>query len=173
MTIHELSEIEGRTIREFVQRAADDGQLAGAVLDYGCGKQPYREIVESVGSYHPWDRVQFGGSVCGRNIGTTLTSEGVEGGWDAILSTQVIQYVHRPEDWLSDIAAMLRPGGYLILTYPGAWPVLRDHLWSFTQAGMEHLLDDAGLTVVRHEIRAALPFDGFSIPTGYGVVARA
>lgn len=170
MNIHELSEIEQRTIREFVQRAADDGQLAGAVLDYGCGKQPYRAIVESVGSYHGYDRVQFGGSVCPQNIGTTFRRDG---GWDAVLSTQVVQYVHRPEDWLSDIAAMLRPGGHLILTYPGAWPVLRDHLWSFTQAGMEFLLDDAGLTVVRHEMRAALPCDGFSIPTGYGVVARA
>ena len=170
MNIHELSEIENRTIREFVQRAADDGHLADAVLDYGCGKQPYRAIVESVGSYHGYDRVQFGGSVCGTNVGDRVTRHG---GWDAVLSTQVVQYVHRPEDWLSEIAVMLRPGGHLILTYPGAWPVLRDHLWSFTQQGMEYLLEDAALTVVRHEIRAALDFDGFSIPTGYGVVARA
>ena len=170
MNIHELSEIEGRTIREFVQRAADDGHLAGAVLDYGCGKQPYRELIERTCQYAGYDRTQFGGNVSGRNIGKTLIREG---GWDAVLSTQVIQYVHRPEDWLSDIAAMLRPGGHLILTYPGAWPVLRDHLWSFTQAGMEYLLEDAGLDVVRHEVRAAIPFDGFSIVTGYGVVARA
>jgi len=170
VNIHELSEIEQRSIEDFLLQAADDGLFTGNVLDLGCGKQPYRGLIERTSTYHGYDRVQFGGSVCGHNIGKTLTREG---GWDAILSTQVIQYVHRPEDWLSDIAAMLRPGGHLILTYPGAWPVLRDHLWSFTQAGMEMLLDDAGMTVVRHEIRAALPFDGFSIPTGYGVVARA
>jgi len=170
MNIHDLSAIENDTIVAFLEQASADGHLTGDVLDYGCGKAPYRALVERTGRWQGYDRAQFGGNVSGRNIGPTLERDG---GWDAVLSTQVVQYSYDPRAWLIDIAAMLKPDGHLVMTYPGAWPVLRDHLWSFTQAGMECLLDEAGLTVVRHEQRAALPFEGFEIPTGFGVVARS
>lgn len=166
MNIHELSAVENDTIREFVRSCGD--HLGGRVLDYGCGKQPYRTIVEDHGgTYVGYDRKMFGGNVSGRDIGK------LGGEFDAILCTQVLAYVHEVGEALFDMRDMLTPGGRLILTYPGAWPVIRDELWHFTQHGMEALLTQAGFTVERHDLRHALDFDGFSVPMGYAALARA
>lgn len=169
MNIHELSAIENDTIRRFVNAAADDGLLRGRILDYGCGKQPYRDICRGAGEYVPYDRREFGGNVSGKDIG----GPNGDRDFDTVLATQVIQYVDYPWVWLCKIRdKYLVPGGHLVMTYPGAWPVLRDDLQHFTKLGVERLLAAASFTVVRHELRASLPFDGFEIPTGYGVIAR-
>lgn len=108
----DLREEEARSIREFVQIAADEGYLSGRVLDYGCGKQPYRDIVEAAGgTYFGFDRPQFPA-----NVGADFLPEGISfwdhsnnrpvdhatalftwtkthGYFDTILCTQVLQYV--------------------------------------------------------------------------------
>ncbi len=166
MTIHELSEVENSTIREFVRSCGD--HLGGSVLDYGCGKQPYRTIVEDHGgTYVGYDRKEFGGNVSGRDIGK------LGGEFDAILCTQVLPYVHEVGEALFDLREMLITGGRLILTYSAAWPVIRDELWHFTKIGMEALLEQAGFTVERHDLRHDLGFDGWSVPMGYGALCRA
>ncbi len=167
MTIHELSAVENDTIREFVRSCGD--HLSGHVLDYGCGRQPYRTIIEQHGgTYVGYDRRAFGGNVSGRDIGQ-LDEES----FDAILCTQVLPYVHEVGEVLFDLHEYLRDGGRLILTYSAAWPVIRDELWHFTKLGMEALLTQAGFTVERHDLRHDLGFDGWSVPMGYGVLARA
>lgn len=170
MNIHELSALENESIRDFVLEAAVAGLLRGRVLDYGCGKQPYRDVVEAAGAlYEPYDRATWpGGS--GGNVGDRLSL----GDWrDAILCTQVLMYVPDPLDTLRIILMnLVKPGGHLIVTYPSAWPVIRGHLWNFTKAGMQHLVTEAGYEVVRHELRLALPFEGFEVPVGYGIVVR-
>lgn len=166
MTIHELSAVENQTIADFVRSCGD--HLTGRVLDYGCGKQPYRQIVEDMGgTYVGYDRRDFGGNVSGRDIGK------FGGEYDAILCTQVLAYVHEVGEALFDMRDMLTPGGALVLTYPGAWPVIRDELWHFTQQGMTALLEQAGFTVERHEVRHSVGFDGWSIPMGFAALARA
>ena len=52
----DLRTIEREAIRAFVQSAADDGYLSGRVLDYGCGKQPYGDIVETAVGEYGYDR---------------------------------------------------------------------------------------------------------------------
>lgn len=168
VTIFELDAIEKASIREFLESVEWDER---AVLDYGSGQEPYRELLEEVGcDYWPYDRKQFGGNVSRDDVGAPelLTEK-----WDAILSTQVVQYVPSAPTWLNHVHGMLKEGGLLILTYPSTWPVIRDELWHFTQLGMEMLLRQAGFEIVRHELRAVIPMDGFEIPIGYGVVARA
>lgn len=167
MNIHDLSAVENQSIRDFVQSCAP--HLGGRVLDFGCGKQPYREIVlDAGGDYHPYDRKEFGGNVSGRDVGEW------EIGFDAILCTQVLAYVEYPHQILFGLHDSLRDrGGRLVLTYPSAWPVIRDERWHFTQYGMDKLLAGAGFTVERHELRHSLGFDGFSVPMGYAALARA
>jgi SAM-dependent methyltransferase len=166
LTIHDLSRVENQTISDFVRSCGD--HLAGRVLDFGCGKQPYRQIIEDAGGeYHGYDRRGFGGNVSGRDIGK------LAGEYDAIVCTQVLAYVHEVGECLFDLQDVLRDGGRLILTYPAAWPVIRDELWHFTKLGMDALLEQAGFTVERHELRHGIDFDGFSVPMGYGALARA
>jgi hypothetical protein len=170
VNIHDLSGMERPSITAFLYGAAAKGYLGGDVLDFGCGQQPYRGIVEDGGGvYHPYDRQQFGGNVSRRDVGPDPR----EASFDAILCTQVIQYVAIPALFptVTRFAALLRTGGRVVMTYPTTWPEIRDDLTRFTRHGMESLLTAAGFRVVLHEQRAAIPFDGFDLPLGYGIVA--
>ena len=178
-----LRELEAQSIRSFVQSAADEGYLSGRVLDYGCGKQPYREIVEAGGEYHGYDRAWFGGALA--DVGDVMEGEHDTWWfreWDSILCTQVLQYVPMEEEspfkmpWLLRNMARKIRGGHLVLTYPTNWPEVEpDDLHRFTKAGMERLLGEAGFEIVKHEPRetAAVTLDGEELIAGYGVIARA
>lgn len=176
-----LTKIENDSIRAFVHSAADEGYLRGRVLDYGCGKQPYRDIVEKQGGeYVPFDRAGFPGNVSAEDIGAVLPLDS-----DSVLCTQVVQYIPDVGVTLAGFRGMLRfsrgrRSGCLVLTYPTNWPeVEAEDLHRFTKAGMELLLIEAGFSILRHERRATVhgsydgEYAGYEFALGYGVVARA
>lgn len=167
-TIEKLSRIENDSIREFVASYP----WTGDVLDYGCGRQPYAKIIKAAGAkYHPWDRkAQGGGSV--KDVGPE-DPLAEDGRWDAILCTQVVEYIPNVYYVLRRMRESLRFGGALVLTYPTVWPELPHDLHRFTRIGMERLLLAAGFQIERHECRALVPGVEVRLPLGYGVVARA
>lgn len=155
--------------------AAEGGYLSGRVLDFGCGKQPYRDIVEVVGGeYVGFDRASFPANVSGEDIGDAYGED-----LDAILCTQVLQYVPYPRDilwhWrsvLCDLAG--RPKGHIVVTYPTHWPEVEpEDLHRFTKTGMERMLSDTGFTIIEHAFRHGFQHNGVSFVCGYGVIARA
>lgn len=178
-----LREAEAQSIRQFVRRAGRDGYLRGRVIDYGCGQQPYRELVEKFGGeYVGYDRVDFPGNVSCEDIGFLEAEEEALGftidwdDWNAVLCNQVLQYV-------PDAAALLMwfrhilsgKTGHLVMTYPTNWPEVEPwDLHRFTKAGMDRLLTDAGFEIVRHDWRHGFHArSGESFTAGYGVIARA
>lgn len=165
-----IRQLERASIRAFVEGCTE--HLAGRVLDFGCGLQPYRQIVEQAGGdYHPFDRARFPANVSADDVGDVLL---LTYRYDAVLCTQVAQYWASPAAELRALHGLLRPGGALILTYPTAWDVIEPaDLWRFTRAGMDHLLRFAGFKVERHQERAAVELPGFRFPLGHGVIARA
>lgn len=168
-----LRSAEIDSIRAFVQRAADHGYLDGHVLDYGAGEQPYRAIVEARrGTYTPFDRMDFPASKAPQDLGP---GNALAFGYDAILCTQVVQYLPRPEIQLRDMQrALWRNGGHLVLTYPTNWPeVEAEDLHRWTKAGMERLMQETGFNVVAHERRASIEYQGNFLAHGYGLIARA
>ncbi len=172
MTLDELTALENESIRAFVQQAADDGYLKGKILDYGCGRQPYRDICQGVGQYVAWDRSDFPFSMAPENVGGP---SGLLGGFNSMLCTQVIQYVPVDdlEDWLTSLLLILYPDSWLVLTGPTNWPCIND-LSRLTVEGIAGLLESAGFSEAKIDYREPL-FDmgGFQLPFGYGVVARA
>jgi hypothetical protein len=182
----ELTRIENESIRSFVQKAADEGYLAGRVLDFGCGKQPYRDIVEKAGgTYFGFDLPEFPANMSrkrvvplGYNIAvedrdgfdTALHSWTIEhGSFNTVLCTQVIQYVpltietragHNENliDWLMSLRILMEEDSEtLVLTYPTNWPEVQDvDLHRFTKAGMEKLLTEADFEILVHERRATV-----------------
>ena len=164
-TIAELSAIENESIAAFVAAQI----WTGRVLDYGCGRQPYRQIIERAGAeYVPWDRKSQGGGSVGDYGPDNPLRDGI---YDAILCTQVVEYVPGPPSLFERFNAALRRDGKLVMTYPTVWPELPYDLHRFTKLGMERLLVNAGFTVESHECRATVPGVEVRLPVGYGVVA--
>jgi hypothetical protein len=160
---------ERKSISAFVASALESAK-PGRLLDYGCGKQPYRLIAEANGhDYYGWDRAGFGpySTWADEDYG----DDPWEQKWDNILCTQTIQYCNDPLALLRILHHSLI--GDLILTYPTSWPELYGlDLWRFTEAGMGVLLEEAGFYIVESIARDGFVHRGLTFVTGYGVRAR-
>jgi SAM-dependent methyltransferase len=154
-----IRDMERASIREYVARNAS--YLRGRVLDFGAGKpgtcrqpEPYRDLVQ--GEYFPFD------------VGDDFPA----GPFDAVLMTQVIQYLHDPRQTLSQLEALLRGGGALVITGPTNWAEVEvTDLWRFTRAGIRLLLETAGFRVLDVQQRAEMDIGGFVMSVGWGAVA--
>ena len=171
-----LRDRERKSIREFVASA---GNLLGrSVLDFGCGKQPYRDLVEAhSGLYVGFDRPEFPASTVSEPVGSLMAGSRwplIDHHWDAILCTQVIQYHPEPQHLLAQFYDSLRNDGALILTWPTNWPEVEgEDLHRFTRAGMERMLKIAGFVIERCERRAQIVWEGEEFALGYGAIAHA
>jgi SAM-dependent methyltransferase len=146
-----IRQVERASIRAFMEKYR--GLLRGRVLDFGAGTRPYQDLVD--GEYVPLEQGDWFGP----------------GPFDAVMCNQVAQYLGDPSAALDEIACRLRQGGRLVMTYPTNWPEVEEtDLWRFTKAGMTHLLEGAGFTILAHDLRAELVSGANRFALGYGVV---
>jgi hypothetical protein len=169
-----LRELERSSIIEFLEQTKPF--MRGAVLDYGCGKQPYKDLIlsaDDVGYYYPYDRIGYPGSAAERDHGAPYPLEkSTFDRWGTIVCTQVLQYVNDVRELLLSFVLALEPAGHLIMTYPTTWPEVEPtDLHRFTKTGMEYLLKKCGFSIMQHTPRAVIPIEGFILPLGYGVMA--
>lgn len=167
----DLRELERHSIRTFLQHVADTGVFRDKdVLDYGCGRQPYQELVVMAGGrYKGFDRAWFPASTVEEDVGDNGI---VAKKFDVILSTQVIQYVPDPRHFLSSMRSMLRKGGCLVITWPTNWPeVEKEDLHRFTQSGMARLLGNVGFNPIDTSPRAWMDAQGSTFYLGHGAIA--
>ena len=168
----EIIQLERDSIRSFVESCAE--YLTGRVLDFGAGKQPYREIVERAGGeYVPHDLTGYPASISDADYPLL---NGDQGSFDALLNTQMTQYLRYDPILLfqGTFGRYLKPGGWLVMTGGTCWREIQteDEL-RLTVSGVHRRLVDAGFDVVRCESRASIDFPGgFSFSLGYGVLAH-
>lgn len=170
---HSIRQLEKTSLQDFLAHCGD--YIKGRTLDFGCGDQRYRNLVESFGAkYYPYDRAQNPGSATkGEDVGPDEPLH-AEPMWDTILCTQVLQFIEDPPDLLYEFENALKSGGYLVLTYTTCWEEREaQDLFRFTRWGMDYILRTAGFEIVRHEPRGLIDVGGFSFSLGGGVVARA
>lgn len=166
VTAESVREYQRGEIRQFVERSAES--LAhGAVLDFGCGNQPYKDIVR--GSYVGYNRAAFPGTPFRTDLGPEYP---LSTGWQAILCTQMLQYVPDVPDLLDAFYLALVPSGELVLTFATNWPEIEpEDLHRFTRSGMERLLKHAGFSVLVSEPIGVIEASDFVLPLGGGIVA--
>lgn len=164
----DLRDMERASIARFV--ASCSYALGGHVLDLGCGQQPYRHIIEDAGGvYQGYDRADYPGTVVLTNVGDEPTPFT----YDAVVCTQVVQYIPDPLIFLRGVRDLLNVNGHLILTWPTNWPEVEpEDLHRFTAMGMRRLLGLAGFIILRLEPRAHFVRGGDTFTLGYGAVAR-
>lgn len=162
---HPAKSLRGRSerLREFIEAAplerapiyrfvAEQARLLprGAnVLDVGAGEAPYRELFDEQ-QYVTLDRedTPHSGEVDLYGDAESIPVE--DASFDAVLCTQVLEHVPRPEDALREFSRVLDAGGILIATVPFLW---EEHetpfdYYRYTRYGIEHLARSAGFTEV-------------------------
>ena len=129
-------------LRAALGSVATDGELR--ILDYGCGGSPYRSLFPQA-TYHRADYIEMDGLDYRIAEDASLT-EVLDDTYDIVLSTQVLEHVRRPDDYLSEARRVLKPGGKLVLTTHG---VFYDHACPYdfrrwTADGLRLIMNDAG-----------------------------
>lgn len=128
-----------------MHRFASDEPLR--ILDFGCGGSPYRSLFPNA----RYERADVAGT-------PDVDYEISEGGYalpipdksyDLILSSQVLEHVSAPQEYLVEARRLLRPSGQLLLTTHG---IFEDHGCPFdfrrwTDLGLRLELVDAGFNV--------------------------
>jgi SAM-dependent methyltransferase len=151
-------------IRRFV--SANSELMLGKVLDFGAGKagtcaipQPYRSLLPAGAGYVPWEP----GDPDPRKWAP----------FDAILCTQVLQNVEDPAAQVAAFRDWLKPGGWLVMTYPAAWEEIESEFWRFTKKGAWLLCHKAGLNIVTNETIGSVVLDGcLNLSLVNGMVAQ-
>ena len=131
-------------LREGLKKLSSKQNLK--VLDYGCGGSPYKSLFPN-SVYHRADYVELEGLDFKISEDAKLPNV-PDNTYDIVLSTQVLEHVRRPEDYLQEARRILKPGGKLILTTHG---VFYDHACPYdfrrwTADGLSLILDDAGFS---------------------------
>jgi len=146
-------------IHRFLDQAAKEIPVGALILDAGAGNGRYRPLFERQ-RYIAADFCRVEGKNYGRiDVVTDLAEPGLkDGSLDAVVSTQVLEHIREPGQFLAQLARLLKPGGSLYLTCPLNWGVHEApyDFYRYTRYALEDLVQSAGL-----ELRSIVPMGGY------------
>jgi SAM-dependent methyltransferase len=130
--------------------AAVANTVSGTLLDVGCGTKPYSSLFlvdEYVGLDIDSEISRRRGIAEKLYDGTRFPFDSQH--FDVVLCNQVLEHVFNPDEFISELHRVLKPGGQLILTVPFVWD---EHEQPFdyaryTSFGLKALLARNGLTL--------------------------
>jgi len=124
---------------------------APRVLDYGCADRPYRGLLPSNAEYRGADLP--GNEEADIEIREDGGLPEGEGGFDLVLSSQVLEHVEDPALYLREAHRVLRAGGTLVLSTHGIMVYHEDPVdyWRWTGEGLKKAVRDAGFEVTSLE----------------------
>jgi len=126
--------------------------MHGKLLDVGCGSKPYQELFSFASDYvgleydTPVNRVAKRADYF--YDGNTFPFDAMS--HDGVICNQVLEHVFNPDQFLREIARVLKPGGDLLLTVPFVWDE-HEQPWDYARYssfGLRSLLERNGFDVV-------------------------
>lgn len=145
-------------IHEFV--LSNIGSLYGNVLDVGCGRMPYKDLITNnlnVKNYIGLDietAIDYGGSkpdIYWQADKIPLANNDI----DCAFATEVLEHCPEPKQILSEINRVLKPQGFFFGTVPFLWPLheVPHDAFRYTPFTLTRLLEETGfenITIKAH-----------------------
>ena len=154
-----------RRARAVLERTDSKG---GKVLDIGCSTGEGLDAMRRLGDWEPYG-VEINNAAAGYardNLGldvfpgTLLEAHYPDAFFDMVTMWNVLEHLHRPQDTLTEIARIVRPGGVLVISIPdpdcvearilgrywAGWDAPR-HLTLYSRHTVSRALDLAGFDV--------------------------
>ncbi len=128
-------------------------EITGKTLDVGCGTKPYEKYFNSaeyigleventinkeekkVDVFYKGDRIPF-----------------ADKEFDSVISSQVLEHVFNPRQFLSEINRVMKPKAKLLLTVPFIWDEHEQpyDYGRYSSFGLNDLLEKSGFKVIKH-----------------------
>jgi 2-polyprenyl-3-methyl-5-hydroxy-6-metoxy-1,4-benzoquinol methylase len=146
LSLHALATDVERLIAEV---PAPVGTPSPIALDIGCGKSPYRDVLESRGFLVK--TMDIDDTASPDYVGSIEYTSLTDSFADLVICTQVLEHSLDPDKGVQEIFRILRPGGYLVASAPHIWfyhPHPTDN-WRFTQEGLTRIVNAAGFEPTR------------------------
>ena len=169
-------------VRETLAASLPAAAAAGAVLDVGCGEQPFRSLIES------HRRRYVGMDVVQNRAGTVDILSTLEDApspaerYPLILCTEVLEHVADIDAAFAGLRRLAAPGGAVIVTVPFVFPLHMEpyDFRRLTLHGLERLAADHGFRVESSarlgcatDVLAMLLADASILPLSRSPLARA
>jgi hypothetical protein len=146
-----------RIIHDFIYRHKE--YLDGRTLDYGCGLEPYKDLVS--GEYVPYDE----GYVA---INHERHYEPYSGHFQTTMLIDVLACFIDPRPLLKSFDT-----DYLLITSTACWhEACKYDLSRFTLNGLRKLLKDSGYEIMANEVLGTFNISGVDFPQHHGILAR-
>lgn len=147
-------------ITQFVKQVADMLPEGGRLLDAGAGECAYKSLfsrqryvgIDAAIGDARWNHHNL--DVIGRLDNLPFANDS----FDAILCTETLEHVARPEETLAELFRVLKPGGCLFLTTPFAHEehqIPHDY-FRYTSYALHSICTGAGFSEVRVEASGGL-----------------
>jgi SAM-dependent methyltransferase len=122
-------------------------ELAGDLLDVGCGESPYESYLGHTRSKRKCDYNAARGAVDFVSSAVCLPVK--DNSFDAILCTEVLEHVPDPVATWREFHRVLRPHGRVLLSTPMYWPSHEQpyDFYRYPEHGLRWLATNAGFSV--------------------------
>jgi len=124
------------------------------ILDLGCGRQPYKQMVEA----RSYTGVDAEMAVCPDVVATGDMLPFASGAFNGAICSEVLEHTPDPARVIAELRRVLKAGGVLYLTVPQMWYLHYEphDYFRFTSHGLRRLLEDACFRVLRSERQGGL-----------------
>lgn len=101
----------------------------GSLLDFGCGKMPYKEHILQNSNVDKYVGLDIEGAInYDSKIEPDITWNGItmpfeNDSFDTAFGTEVLEHCSNPETLLKEVLRVLKPKGYIFGTVPFLWPI--------------------------------------------------
>ncbi len=120
----------------------------GRLLDVGCGQRPYAAWLPAIEQYVGIDITPQSGTpnICGLAFALPFGDHS----FDTVLCTQTLEHVEEPQLAIAEMARVLRPSGFLILSAPQTWRLHEQpyDFYRYTRYGLRYMLEQSGLEMI-------------------------
>ena len=123
---------------------------SGALLEVGCGAQPYRHLVPPACAYTGLDSEQAEAHFDYR-LPDTVYYRGErfpfeEGSFEALFHTEVLEHIYHPALFLAECHRVLKASGTMFFTVPfqARYHYIPHDYFRYTPAALERMLAEAG-----------------------------
>ena len=151
------------TLKTIIKRHITHGKH-DILIDFGCGSMPYKTL------FTPFVKSYMGADIGDNNSadihidkdGRAPLCDNCAG---IVLSTQVLEHVQSPKQYLYEAHRLLKPGGLLILSTHGFWMYHPDphDFWRWTKQGLNKVIVDAGFNIIESKSVMNLASSGLQL----------